>query len=111
MAVLIALGPPISSRDCFSPTPSELEAASRHFGIGEKQSRLDAHELRPRNTVFRNRPPFSQGAVEVLKVLSHAEHHWARPRSGGPVGRVRSEAWFDDTLSFDLELPKSKSSS
>ena len=69
MAALIALGPPSSSRDCFSPTPSEPEAASRHFGIGEKQSRLDTHELRPRSTVFRNRPPFSQGAVARVRAL------------------------------------------
>ena len=56
-----ALRTPISSRDPPSPTPPEPEAASHHLGTGQGESRLDAHELHPRNTVFRNRPPLARG--------------------------------------------------
>ena len=34
VAVLLALGTPISSRGCFSPEPSEPGPGPRHFGIG-----------------------------------------------------------------------------
>ena len=34
VAVLLALGIPISSRGCFSPEPSEPGPGPRHFGIG-----------------------------------------------------------------------------
>lgn len=95
---------PVSSRDWSSPAPPlKPGPAPRHFGKGQGQSRLDAHEIRPRSRVYPNCAPHLARPWAIVE--SSARELWCRAMGRSICGE--SPNWPQNTYFVNTPHPHS----